>query len=427
VNRGSFRQMKVGRAHTDKTAPLFVPLLFWITGVFGILMGLWRLTTVAALLLRGLIGSGEVLGAVHSFTLAGFTMLMMGALYQLGPVLLNVAPVPTNRVFMQWSVYTLGLVGFLLGLLTGKSSLLEIGGVGVVLGILLFIGNVGERLWRRTTFNVTAWFFTSALAYLLLTVVMGGLLVIRYTTGHPSFPHEVPVHMTIALGGWFGLLVCGTSYRLWQMFGLKHQEPRYWLTTWGSINGAIILWIVGLISGAELVRWVGWLLQMVGFFTYLSAIVRAGMGDRRTMRDPALRTLVLSLASLGVFEVLGSWALVGHVERLWIGAWIAYGLGWIGLSFLGFAQKIVPFMIWLHRYAHVHGQGKMPRLEDIWRPKLAYPPMGAVGLGMAMLLLSIGDASPRLFRFGAYLIGLGWLFFLGAGIRSIMGPHRRPE
>lgn len=427
MNWGTLRQLKVGRAHTDKTAPLLVPLLFWITGVLGILMGLWRLTTVGALLLRGFTGAGGVLEAVHSFTLAGFTMLMMGALYQLVPVLLNVTPVPTNRVFVQWGVYTLGLVGFLFGLFTGKSGLLGIGGVGVVLGILLFIGNVGERLWRRTTFNVTAWFFTSALAYLLLTVVMGGLLVLRYTTGHPSFPHEVPVHMAIALGGWFGLLVCGTSYRLWQMFGLKHQEPRYWLMTWGCINGAIILWAIGLISGTESVRQVGWLLQMVGFFTYLFAIFRAGMGDRRTMRDPALRTLVLSMASLGVFEVLGSWALMGHVERLWIGAWIAYGLGWVGMSFLGFAQKIVPFMVWLHRYAHVHGQGKMPRLEDIWRPKLAYPPMGAVGVGITMLVFSTGDASPLLFRLGAYFIGIGWIFFLGAGIRSVIGPHRRPE
>lgn len=423
----SLRQLKVGRAHTDKTAPLFVPLLFWISGVLGILTGLWRLTTVADLLLAGRIGAGGVLGAVHSFTLAGFTMLMMGALYQLVPVLLNVAPVPTNRVVIQWGVYSLGLVGFLLGLLTGKSGLLGIGGVGVVLGLLLFIGNVSERLWRRTAFNVTAWFFTSALGYLLLTVVMGGLLVLRYTTGHPSFPHEVSVHMAIALGGWFGLLVCGTSYRLWQMFGLKHQEPRYWLMTWGCVNGAIILWTIGLISGTESVRAVGWLVQWAGFLTYVWAIVRAGMGHKRTMRDPALRTLVLSIASLGAFEVLGSWALIGHSEHLWIDAWIAYGLGWVGLSFLGFAQKIVPFMIWLHRYAHVHGQGKMPRLEDIWRPTLAYPPMGAVGLGIAILLLSTADASPLLFRLGTYLIGLGWLFFLGAGIRSVIGPHRRPE
>ncbi len=427
MNRGSPRQLKVGRAHTDKTAPLAVPLLFWLTGALGILMGLWRLTTVATLLLKGLTGAGGVLAAVHSFTLAGFTMLMMGALYQLMPVLLNVAPVSTSRVFIQWGVYTLGLIGFLLGLSTGTSGVLALGGVGVVLGIILFIGNVGERLWRRTTFNVTAWFFTSALAYLLLTVAMGGLLVLRYTTGHPSFPHEVAVHMTIALGGWFGLLVCGTSYRLWQMFGLKHQEPRYWLVTWGSVNGAIILWIIGLISGSEPVRAVGWFVQMVGFLTYVLAIFSAGMGDRRTMRDPFLRTLVLSMASLAVFEVLGTWAVAGHVDRLWIPAWIAYGLGWVGMSFLGFAQKIVPFMIWLHRYAHVHGQGKMPRLEDIWRPKLAYPPMGAVGMGIFMLLLSTADASPLLFRLGAYLIGLGWLFFLGAGIRSVIGPHRKPE
>lgn len=427
MTRGWLYQLKVGRAHTDKTAPLSVPFLFWLTGVLGVLMGLWRLSTIATPLLGGMIGAGAVLATVHSFTLCGFTMLMMGALYQFMPVLLNVAPVPPYRVFIQWGVYTFGLIGFVWGLSTGQSLILEIGGVGIVVGIILFIGNVGERLWHRTTFNVTVWFFTSALAYLFLTVIMGGLLVLRYTTGYAPVPHELSVHMTMALGGWFGLLVCGASYRLWQMFGLTHREPRYWLVTWGFVNGAIILWTIGIIAGSELARVIGWLFQMGAFATYAYAILSAGMGDRRTMQDPALRTLVLSMASLGAFEVLGTWALVGQAGRLWIPAWIVYGLGWVGLSFLGFAQKIAPFMIWLHRYAHVHGQGKMPRLQDIWRPYLAYPPMGAVGLGLFILLLSTVDVSRLWFRLGAYLIGIGWLFFLGAGIRSVVGPHRRPQ
>ncbi|NMP23261.1 hypothetical protein [Sulfobacillus harzensis] len=424
---GSIRQLKVGRAHTDKTAPLLVPLLFWGTGVFGILVGLWRLTVVARPLLLGMVGAGSVLEAVHSFTLAGFTMVMMGALYQLIPVLLNVPPVPGYRAFVQWGVYTLGLIGFLLGLYTGRSWLLETGGVGVVLGILLFLGNVGGRLVQRTTFNVTAWFFVTALGYLLLTVMMGGLLVVRYTTGHPSFPHEVPVHMTIALGGWFGLLVSGTSYRLWAMFGLKHREPQHWFVTWALANGAIVLWAVSLVSGIEVLRVVGWLFQGAGFLVYVAAIVSAGLGDVRTMRDPALRTLLLSLGALGAFEVLGTWAIFGHAGHLWIPAWIAYGLGWVGMSFLGFAQKIVPFMIWLHRYAHVHGQGKMPRLQDIWRPGLAYPPMMAVGLGLLFMLLAFTMSSVWLLRLGGYLAGLGWLFLLGVGIRVVRGPHRRPE
>lgn len=424
---GALRQLKLGRTYTDRTAPLGIPLLFWATGVLGVLMGLWRLASAARPLLWGHVGTGSVLQAVHSFTLAGFTMVMMGALYQLAPVLLNVSPVAPRRVFVQWGVYTLGLAGFLLGFGTGSTWALGVGGTGVALGILLFLFNVAGRLRHRMTFNVTAWFFVTALSYLMATVVLGGLLAVRYTVGYPSFPHELPVHMAVALGGWFGMLVSGASYRLWAMFGLKHREPRYWFLTWVLANGAIVLWVVGLAAGIEMLRVLGWVSQAGAFLVYATDVMAAGMGDRRTMRDPALRTLLLSFASLAAFEILGTWAVFGHDSRLWIPAWLAYSLGWVGMSFLGFAQKIVPFMVWLHRYAHVHGQGKMPRLPDIWRPALAYPSMVGAGLGLLGLLLAFAVSSVSLLRLGAGLDGLAWLFFLGAGMRSVAGPHRKPE
>lgn len=422
----AIRRLKVGRAHTEQTAPLAVPLWFWLTGVLGILAGLWHLAGVAGIVLLGRVGTGPVLETVHSFTLAGFTMVMMGALYQLTPVLLNVPPVKRRRVILQWAVYTLGLLAFLLGLGAGWVWAEAVGGTGVVLGILLFLGHVGGRLRQRTTFNVTAVFFLTALSYLVLTVLMGGLLVVRYTTGHPSFPHEVSVHMTVALGGWFGVLVSGTSYRLWAMFGLKHREPQHWLATWLMINGAIVLWVVGSVARMAVLRDVGWVCQGGAFVAYLWDILAAGLAGVRTMRDPALRTVLLSFGGLAAFEALGTWAVFGHAGRLWIPAWLAYGLGWVGMSFLGFAQKIVPFMIWLHRYAHVHGQGKMPRLPDIWRPQLAYPPMISAALGLLLILGAFAAPSPRLLRLGTGLEMFAWVFLLGAGIRAVAGPHRKP-
>lgn len=427
MKRAFIPQLKIGRTYTDKTAPLAVPLLFWATGSLGVLVGLWRLASVAVPLLSGSVGEGPVLEAVHSFTLAGFTMVMMGALYQLIPVLLNVFPVSAPRAFIQWAVYTLGLIGFLVGLENGWTWVLACGGTGVVVGILWFLSNVIGRLRQSTTFNVTAWFFVTALGYLFLTVIMGGLLVVRYIMGHAFFPHEVPVHVTIALGGWFGLLVSGTSYRLWAMFGLRHREPRHWFPMWILANAAIVLWVVGLATGTDVLRMAGWLCQAGAFLVYMADIVATGLGDIRTMRDPALRMLALSLSGLAAFEVLGTWAVFGHVGRLWIPAWMAYGLGWVGISFMGFSQKIVPFMVWLHRYAHVHGQGKMPRLADIWRPGLAYPPMIGAGLGLLCLLVSFIASAPWLLRLGASLDGFAWLFLLGAGVRAVIEPHRKPE
>ncbi len=426
MKRNATKSLKIGRAYTQRTSRLVVPVLFWTTGAVGIMIGFWRLWAVRGLVLRGSVGQGRVIASVHLFTLAGFTMLMMGALYQLTPVLLNCEPVEVRYSTSQWAIYTLGILFFVMGLNCGWMSGLAMGGSGIVVGIAYFLVNLTGRIRLRTTWNITAWFFSAALTYLGLTLVMGGLLVLRYSTGSPSFSHEVPVHLTVALGGWFGLLVAGASYRLWAMFGRRHHEPRYWLWTWSFANVAVFFIVIGYTTVLWLTD-VGWIFQAAAFVSYCGDIAVAGLFDSRTMKDPALRTLMLSMAFLAVWEVLGSIAMLGHQGGLWIPALMAYGLGWVGMSFLGFVQKILPFMVWLHRYAHVHGRGKMPRLEDIWRPSWAYGPLFGAASGLTALLLAFWLKSSALFSLGIVLQILAWLLLLVMGVRAVRGPHRMPE
>lgn len=421
------KNLKVGRAYTNRTARFSVPVLFWATGSLGIMAGLWRLWVVRGLLLRGSVGQGPVIASVHLFTLAGFTMLMMGALYQLVPVLLNCEPVPMRYSVAQWAIYTIGITLFVFGVNGHWMMELGLGGSGILTGVAFFLANLAGRIRQRTTWNITAWFFVAALGYLALTLVMGGLLVLRASTGNPTFANELPVHLTIALGGWFGLLVMGASYRLWAMFGRQHHEPRYWRWTWLATNLAVWVLVVGYLGAVWWLTAVGWSCQLGAFVFYGADIAAGGLFDRPTMKDPALRTLVPSLGFLVVWEALGSWAMFGHERSLWIPALLAYGLGWVGMSFLGFVQKILPFIVWLHRYAHVHGRGKMPRLEDIWRPSWAYGPMVACALGLGALLSADWLKSNVVFTAGVILQIVAWLLLLSRGVRAIRGPHRMPR
>lgn len=143
------------------------------------------------------------------------------------------------------------------------------------------------------------------------------------------------------------------------------------------------------------------------------------------MQDPALQTIGVSLLFLALWEVLGTLALVGHPGTLWILALLVYGFGWVGMSFLGFVQKILPFVVWLHRYAHVRDQGKMPHLEDIWRPFWVYGPLGGAAIGLAVLLGALGLHSGLLLSFGVTLQALAWLLLLVMGIKAVRGPHHR--
>ncbi len=234
---------------------------------------------------------------------------MMGAMYQLTPVLLNCEPVPARYSVDQWAIYTIGISLFVVGMNDHWLMGLGLGGSGIEVGIAFFLINLARRIRSRGTWNITAWFFVAALGYLAMTLIMGGLLVLRCTTGSPSFANALPLHLTIALGGWFGLLVTGASYRLWAMFGRRHHEPRYWSWTWVSANLAIVCLALGDILDAPAFTAIGWIVQLAAFAFYGADIAVGGLFDRRTMKDPALRTLVPSLVFLTAWEALGSLAI----------------------------------------------------------------------------------------------------------------------
>ncbi len=84
-------------------------------------------------------------------------------------------------------------------------------------------------------------------------------------------------------------------------------------------------------------------------------------------------------------------------------------------------------MVWLHQYAHVRGRGKMPRLDDIWRPAWGYGPMLGAALGLAVLLLAYWQKSNGFFLLGIVLQMLAWIGLLLAGVKAVRGPHRKPE
>lgn len=398
--------MRVGQIHTDRTARLVVPIAFFLTGLGTLVIALAVVFTSDAKIIEIPPSAWPVVALVHGFTLGFLTMVMMGALYQLTPVLTNQPPISPRWIWPQAIGYLAGFVGLIEGLVKGRPVWLAVGGSLLLLTILGFAVLIASRLVRQKTWTIPLLFIATAVAYLVLTACMGswlawGYLGIRVTPLKPLW-----VHFSVGLGGWLGFLLMGVSYRLWLMFLPSRKHPRWWRWTYGLQQGAVITGIVGGFLGWRSGFIGAWLLGMGAWGTWAWDILGLVRANRLFRHEPSL-WLPAAGGFFAVFAWIGGLMAWLNVVRWWHAILVAYVVGWVGLSFLGFVQKIIAFLVWLHRYSHVHGHGKMPRLTDIFPPRWSFVVAVSTIPGVTLWVVGWTISAVDVARTGVAVFGLG--------------------
>src|SRR5699024_4054176 len=58
-----------------------------------------------------------------------------------------------------------------------------------------------------------------------------------------------------------------------------------------------------------------------------------------------------------------------HNDIIWSWLVFLYIMGWIIFSILGYLYKIVPFLLWTHKFSNEIGQEKVPTLKEMINEK----------------------------------------------------------
>ncbi len=352
----------------DQAPPLHLPLRFFLTApLFGVGAGLLLAWRGADLLLTP--WSFPTLALVHLITLGFLTMVMMGALYQITPVLVG-TPVPgTGLVWMVHLGLACGLAALSLWLLTGAPFLNWLAMAGLLPAFLIFLGQMALALRRAPTWNATVYSITLAVTALALAISLGLLFVGEYAAlwQLPARRPLVTAHVYLALGGWVGALITGVGYAVIPMFYLSGKFPAH--LTWLVIGFQLLLPVSGSLV-AFLAPSILWHLlplliaaSATGVFTF--AVVRALRGRKRRITDSTLRywhtgiaCAPLSLAALTVFIL--------RPHPRWLMAFgVLFLLGFAMSIISGMLYKIVAFLVWLHRFSKMAGKMDVPLLRDI--------------------------------------------------------------
>ena len=212
--------MQTKGIHLDQAPPLSIPLSFFLTAPLAVA------TAGALMLWNGWLlflshWHPLTLALTHLCTLGFLTMVMMGALYQMTPV---VAGSPVGRVRLGHAVYVLwvgGVITLCWGLARVQPDVVYWAIVVLTLALLLFVIPLGTALLKAPSFDETVLGMCIAVAALLVAGIFG--LWMAHGYGGMGFPGPRPlwlqVHLSVALLGWVGgadhrRLVAGDSHVL---------------------------------------------------------------------------------------------------------------------------------------------------------------------------------------------------------------------
>jgi hypothetical protein len=385
----------------SRLAPPFVlPGEHFAAGLAFLILGAAGLAWVAPDLAAGSFLTPRVVAVTHLFTLGWITLSIFGSLYQFLPVALSEGVRWPRVAHVTFALFVAGLPAFSAGLVLGVPVLTAGGAALFGCGVLLFCGNLAATLARAPRRELTWWSLAAATFYLSLTALLGLALAGNLPLGYLGGARwtAMGVHLHLALAGWVLMVVIGVAHRLLPMFLLSHGGRE----TWGSAAAWLVAvgvgWMAVFHHAPRLVAtWVPATLITLGTISFL---VQAASYFRHSVKprlDPGLRMAGAALVVLGAGLGLGWWVLLGSGAPSRVLA--AYGTALIlGFSLFVAAHyyKIVPFLVWYHRFGPLLGRQPVPQVAELYsgRAAAAAAVLMTVGFGALIPAVAVGAPGP---------------------------------
>ncbi len=352
----------------------------------------------------------KILSITHITTLGFITMIIFGAMFQLVPVVLEVKLFSSLLDEIQFWIYLTGVV-----LLTTKFWFFNINYSFTFPAILLnaamglFSINIIFSMFKVKNWNITGTYFAASIFWLIITAIAGLLLAMNLDKPFFKISHfqYLKLHVITAFVGWVGMVIMGVSFKLIPMFTLSHNYKMIY----GKITVVIIN--IGLLG-------VNWIMHykdvglynlifgsmiFAGFILYFIQIYLIFKNRIRKKLDSGLKFSAVAFILMGLTTILNFSFLFFEYEST-KNLTLIYGLialfGSFGMLIIGQMYKIVPFLVWYHKYSSKVGIQNVPMLKDMFDEKLA-------NYQLIVMLGGIINASIGFFLDLKFVIFLGFL------------------
>lgn len=383
---------------TEKSPKLTVPYRYLFTGIIIlIVLFVWLFFKAQALTIH-YYSSPLLLSFTHLLTLGWISITIIGAMFQLVPVITEKNLYSEVIAKIVFYIYIVGLALFIYAFLMNKSP---VQGAGIIsCGIILFLFDIVLTMKGMRKPDLAVWYVIAALFFLFLTLITGSFAAVQLHSIIVQDPLALLfLHITIAGIGWVCLIVIGFSFRLIPMFILSHgyDETYGWVSFIMFMLGLVLLIIHFLFKVfgntvliLHLLGLAGGSIILLGIITYILQMYIIYKQRTRRHIEPAIWFSIFATFYLFIAGLIGIRLLAfEHSFRLEM-VYIFIGLfGFAGMYIIGMMHKIVPFLQWYNKYSSRIGVEKVPMTKDMISEPLIWIQLFVFNAGMIIMIAGI--------------------------------------
>lgn len=329
----------------DQAPPISVPFRFFLTApIFAIIIGVLVLFNDPSQVMNRY--SDISIAIVHLFTLGVLSMIIVGALQQMMPVLAGaVIKKPILFANVVHTALTLGTLLFALYFIYHIKVLLMIATALLGISFVTFFVVAIKLLYKVKFLNSTVIAMRIFAVVGLVTILLGLHLAGSHISGSIGAMHYsfVSIHILFGMFGFATMIIMGVAFQTIPMFYVAKSFPKFVENKVPFILSFLLFaYIVFEFLNIDLTIIKALFTVVIGLFAYY------GIHSLNNRRRPIFDVTLLYWKSSLYMLLLSLFIWLFSKDDISYLLAITFGFGFLYSLLQGMTYKIVPFLCWFH-------------------------------------------------------------------------------
>ena len=357
--------------------------------------------------------STMVLSWVHLYLLGFVMMSIFASMAQLLPVVLEVEHFSIDLYYIVNPLLFIGTVLIFLGFYK-YPMLLSYGGVIVFISFFVFLFESFLTIKKVEKLNFLSSTVLVANIFLFLGLSVAILLSFVYT-GVLNFDLKALMlsHIYLVFVGYLGITIISMSYILIPMFWLSHSFNNIYLKiAFYKISIGVVLVVFSQLIDVSFFKYFGYLEVLLGFVFYIYQLYLIFKTKVRKQKDIYYLYIVFAVISFILALILSCFYFIYLNDYILSVAGFVFLIGFLSPMITAHLYKIVPFLVWFHRFSSLVGKQKVPMLADMVPLKSSNFGFSFYLIGFILSLIAFSLNSDILFKSAVSFLFIGTLFIV---------------